>query len=181
MRGRTFSESGTRKTGTTARKSGNQNLARVEPGSQVWIPDMENGVVWLKAEVQSIDTTKNVVAVRTDDGLERTIAGIDRLLLCNTKIWGAGGLTSVNDLSALTHLHEPEVLQALQLRFDVDSIYTFCGPILIAMNPFKRIKDLYDTPWQQSTRTRVLLPMLHNCADRFSLSYQQPPASSHPD
>eukprot|EP00913_Durusdinium_trenchii_P033034 g30925.t1 len=52
-------------------------------------------------------------------------------------------LTGVHDLSKLTHLHEPEVLHALQLRFDVDQIYTFCGPILIAVNPFKDIGDLY--------------------------------------
>jgi len=43
----------------------------------------------------------------------------------------------------LTHLHEPEVLQALQLRFDIDQIYTFCGPILIAVNPFKTIGNMY--------------------------------------
>jgi myosin V len=45
-------------------------------------------------------------------------------------------------LTVLTHLHEPEILYALQLRYDKDLIYTSTGPILIALNPFKvkRIK-----------------------------------------
>lgn len=37
----------------------------------------------------------------------------------------------------LTHLHEPEILHALRLRYDRDAIYTATGPILLALNPFK--------------------------------------------
>lgn len=65
----------------------------------------------------------------------------------------------LDDLTQLQHLHEPALLHALQIRFDTDKIYTFTGgyfswevdppylssgPILIAMNPFKRIPGLYD-------------------------------------
>jgi myosin V len=42
------------------------------------------------------------------------------------------------------HLHEAAILHSLELRFDVDQIYTFTGPILIAVNPFKRIPGLYE-------------------------------------
>ena len=48
----------------------------------------------------------------------------------------------VDDLIGLTHLHEPAILHALRLRYDADIIYTATGPILIAVNPFKRM-DLY--------------------------------------
>jgi hypothetical protein len=43
----------------------------------------------------------------------------------------------VDDLIGLTHLHEPAILHALRLRYDVDIIYTNTGPILLAINPFK--------------------------------------------
>lgn len=43
----------------------------------------------------------------------------------------------VDDLIGLTHLHEPAIMHALQLRYDADIIYTSTGPILIAINPFK--------------------------------------------
>lgn len=48
----------------------------------------------------------------------------------------------VDDLIGLTHLHEPAILHALRLRYDADIIYTATGPILIAVNPFKKM-DIY--------------------------------------
>ena len=45
----------------------------------------------------------------------------------------------VDDLIGLTHLHEPAILHALRLRYDADIIYTSTGPILIAVNPFKKM------------------------------------------
>lgn len=48
----------------------------------------------------------------------------------------------VDDLIELTHLHEPAILHALRLRYDADIIYTSTGPIMIAVNPFKKM-DLY--------------------------------------
>jgi myosin-5 len=50
----------------------------------------------------------------------------------------------VDDLIGLTHLHEPAILHALRLRYDADIIYTATGPILIAVNPFKKM-DIYST------------------------------------
>lgn len=49
-----------------------------------------------------------------------------------------------DDLCNLTYLHEASVLHALDCRFVVDDIYTLTGKILIAVNPFKTIKGLYD-------------------------------------
>ena len=51
----------------------------------------------------------------------------------------------VDDLIGLTHLHEPAILHSLRLRYDSDIIYTATGPILIAVNPFKRMDNLYST------------------------------------
>ena len=49
---------------------------------------------------------------------------------------------SAEDLIKLTHLHEPAILHALVERFDRSLIYTYTGPILIAVNPFQYL-DLY--------------------------------------
>ena len=45
-----------------------------------------------------------------------------------------------DDLITLTHLHEPAVVHCLRKRYEKDMIYTNTGPILIALNPFKRCK-----------------------------------------
>jgi len=49
-----------------------------------------------------------------------------------------------DDLINLVHLHEPALVYSLRKRFDVDKIYTSTGPILLALNPFKYCKELYD-------------------------------------
>lgn len=48
----------------------------------------------------------------------------------------------VDNLINLTHLHEPALLYCLQYRYIRSKIYTCTGPILIALNPFKKL-DLY--------------------------------------
>jgi len=46
----------------------------------------------------------------------------------------------VADLISLTHLHEPSILYTLRERYANGAIYTYTGPILLAVNPFYRIK-----------------------------------------
>lgn len=52
-----------------------------------------------------------------------------------TAVW----LVWWQDLITLPHLHEPAILHSLWERFNHGDIYTFTGPILIAVNPFKRL------------------------------------------
>lgn len=52
-----------------------------------------------------------------------------------------------SDLTQLTHLHEPAVLDCLHRRYQLPSgweMYTSSGPILIAINPCRMVKALYD-------------------------------------
>jgi myosin-5 len=60
----------------------------------------------------------------------------------------------VDDLIGLTHLHEPAILHALRLRYDADIIYTATGPILIAVNPFKRMDDIYNDSVMETYRVQ---------------------------
>ncbi|XP_068621761.1 unconventional myosin-Va [Battus philenor] len=50
-------------------------------------------------------------------------------------------LIGQNDLTSLSYLHEPAVLHNLKVRFcDRNAIYTYCGIVLVAINPY------YDLP-----------------------------------
>ena len=40
-------------------------------------------------------------------------------------------------MSQLNNLNEPNVVRGLSLRFKANQIYTFAGPILIAINPWQ--------------------------------------------
>ena len=73
-----------------------------------------------------------------------TLKKTHEIVLRNKDQFSSEGLVVLDDLTQLTHLNEPAVLHSLQIRFDTDKIYTFTGPILIAVNPFKRIPELYN-------------------------------------
>ena len=52
-------------------------------------------------------------------------------------------LEASEDLTNLSHLNEPAVLQAIRLRYSQKEIYTYSGIVLIATNPFARVDSLY--------------------------------------
>ena len=49
-----------------------------------------------------------------------------------------------DNLVELVVLNEPEILQCLENRYQQDKIYTYTGPILIALNPFKALPAVYN-------------------------------------
>ena len=65
-----------------------------------------------------------------------------------------------SDLTQLTHLHEPAVVDCLHRRYQLSTgweMYTSSGPILIAINPCRMVKGLYDENamrmyWQRGER-----------------------------
>lgn len=117
------------------------------PGTWVWVPDDE--IVWRKTEV--METFPNgEMKVKTEDGFELSIKPNVPTHLCNVEVFSSDGLMGLDDLTHLTHLHEAAVLNSLNIRFDVDKIYTLTGPILIAVNPFKTIPMIYDNTVSQT-------------------------------
>lgn len=47
--------------------------------------------------------------------------------------------SNADNLISLPYLHEPAILFCLERRYSHGDIYTYTGPILIAMNPFKKV------------------------------------------
>ncbi|PSC73257.1 myosin-1-like [Micractinium conductrix] len=48
-------------------------------------------------------------------------------------------LDAISDLTGLTHLNAPSILEVLRQRWGGDAIYTTAGPVLVAVNPFKTL------------------------------------------
>ncbi|KAG4397542.1 hypothetical protein AAZX31_10G155100 [Glycine max] len=55
----------------------------------------------------------------------------------------------VDDMTKLSYLHEPGVLQNLKARYELNEIYTYTGNILIAINPFQRLPHIYGAHMMQ--------------------------------
>jgi len=111
-------------------------------GTLVWIRHLEE--VWLQAEIVTANEKEIIVKTAEDPDGRIVLCPSEPIFLRTSDVFTSEGLSVLDDLTQLTHLHEPAVLSSLQNRFDIDKIYTFTGPILIALNPFKSIPGLYD-------------------------------------
>jgi myosin-5 len=122
----------------------------MEVGVGVWVKNEEDGD-WIPSTVVSkvpIDNDENAgfeIGLRDDGGNEVTLTvgeahqDLDNCKLRNDDVEGG-----VENLIKLPYLHEPAILHCLEQRYANSDIYTYTGPILIAVNPFK-IVPLYTT------------------------------------
>ncbi|KAL1329764.1 hypothetical protein HN51_046946 [Arachis hypogaea] len=104
-------------------------------GSHVWVPDPE--LVWIDGQVLSIKGKE--AEIQLSDG-NKVGSSLSKLHPKDEDAPPNG----VDDMTKLAYLHEPGVLYNLKNRYDINEIYTYTGNILIAINPFKNIEDLYD-------------------------------------
>ncbi|TYJ13600.1 hypothetical protein E1A91_A10G062300v1 [Gossypium mustelinum] len=105
-------------------------------GSHVWVEDP--GLAWIDGEVIRING--NEIHVNTAHG-KTVVTNISKAFPKDTEAPPGG----VDDMTKLSYLHEPGVLQNLATRYELNEIYTYTGNILIAVNPFQRLPHLYDT------------------------------------
>ncbi|GMG98915.1 hypothetical protein Nepgr_000755 [Nepenthes gracilis] len=74
-------------------------------------------------------------------------------------------LDGVDDLMQLSYLNEPSVLYNLQYRYNKDMIYTKAGPVLVAINPFKKVA-LYGYDYIEAYRCKSIeSPHVYAIAD----------------
>uniref|UniRef100_A0A8D3D271 Methyl-CpG binding domain protein 3b n=1 Tax=Scophthalmus maximus TaxID=52904 RepID=A0A8D3D271_SCOMX len=104
--------------------------------SNVWIPDPD--AVWVSAQLlQDYAHGDKHLLLQLSNGKIQYPVGSppDLPPLGNPDI-----LEGENDLTALSFLHEPAVLHNLRVRFlDYSSIYTYCGIVLVAINPYEQL------------------------------------------
>lgn len=114
-----------------------------EPGTRCWIPDKDEG--WLGVEVKNVsqkgDNYELSLVSEAGKKIELELPsleeGEDGVPLPRNQV------ENVEDLTELSHLNEPSVLNAIKTRYSQLNIYTYSGIVLIAINPFQRNDELY--------------------------------------
>ncbi|KIM94987.1 hypothetical protein OIDMADRAFT_206893 [Oidiodendron maius Zn] len=119
-----------------------------EVGTKAWQPDPTEG--WVASELVSKtnDGDKYKLVFNLENGETKTIeTSSEALSLANNPdlppLMNPTMLEASDDLTNLSHLNEPAVLQAIRLRYSQKEIYTYSGIVLIATNPFARVDSLY--------------------------------------
>ncbi|KAK4501342.1 hypothetical protein PRZ48_007150 [Zasmidium cellare] len=118
-------------------------------GTKAWQPDATEG--WVASEVTSknVDGDKVTLVFTLENGesktIETTLDELSKDAMSSTlpPLMNPAMLEASDDLTNLSHLNEPAVLQAIKLRYAQKEIYTYSGIVLIATNPFARVDSLY--------------------------------------
>lgn len=169
----------------------NSSIVIKHGGTPVWVhtsifkegKNIETDVSWNWVRAYLSAASDNTMEVNVDDstsseynGKAYTISKCyndgKRILMGNA--WWASPESSVNDgrgmppedLVELTHLHEPAIVHALEARYEQDIIYTNTGSILLAVNPFKKIDNLY---------TREMMELYWNHENNGNSETRPPP------
>ena len=145
-------------------------------GVLIWIRD--EAEVWKSCELlenfpPDAVAAKRPVSIRLADGEEREELFKELPFLRNPDI-----LIGRDDLTTLSYLHEPAggyslfcfapaemsvffaVLFNLKHRFLEQQIYTYCGIVLVAINPYKNIPDLYGDEIIQASALLLFFALL---------------------
>ncbi|KAJ5320518.1 hypothetical protein PENANT_c033G03137 [Penicillium antarcticum] len=119
-----------------------------EVGTRAWQPDPTEG--WLASEVKEklVDGEKVQLVFEVENGETKTVETTQSELQVDNNpklppLMNPAMLEASEDLTNLSHLNEPAVLQAIKLRYAQKEIYTYSGIVLIATNPFARVDSLY--------------------------------------
>ena len=96
---------------------------------------------WLECDVIDSNDTQLTLRVKNTDGKEenKTVPRKG----CKFAYRNPSAVEASSDFLTLPNLDEPNILHSLRVRYWQGHVYSYTGPILIAVNPWKRI-DIYN-------------------------------------
>lgn len=87
---------------------------------------------------EKYEPKSGIIKILTDKGVKCELKIKDEKDLPHLR--NPAMLIGQNDLTALSYLHEPDVLYNLEVRFkNRQLIYTYCGIVLVAINPYQEL------------------------------------------
>ena len=123
---------------------------------KVWAPDSESG--FIIGVITDIGADSVSVTPFSHAGRKPISAPYDRVFPAEEDDDKNGGKT-VEDNCALMFLNEATLLNNLRKRYANDRIYTYVANILVALNPYKPLRHLYDAKVLLANHVLVLIRM----------------------
>lgn len=117
-----------------------------QQNSLAWLPDKDKGFIPVRITSVTNDTpSKYVVAIENELDPKAPLEPVvlETIETDSSKLYMRKRDEKVDDLTTLSYLNDPSVLNAIKLRYNQSDIYTSSGIVLIAINPFERRDALY--------------------------------------
>lgn len=107
----------------------------MDGGKKVWVPDNEHG--FRLGEI--VDLGSDTITVEVDGAKGKVVtAAYDRVFPSEKD-----STRDFEDNCSLMFLNEATLLHNLKIRYQKDKIYTYVANILLAVNPYHEVKELY--------------------------------------
>ncbi|PNF18978.1 Myosin heavy chain 95F [Cryptotermes secundus] len=129
---------------------------------KVWVPDPVEGFVL--GTIHDIGHNGEATIFTTDSKHSKLTYNLERVYYAEQH-----DKADVEDNCALMYLNPATLLSNIRTRYKKDKIYTFVANILIAVNPYCEIKDLYSSKTIKSYQGKslgVLPPHVFSIADK---------------
>ncbi|KAL4466910.1 hypothetical protein ABPG74_010507 [Tetrahymena malaccensis] len=130
------------------------NTTWMIPDSECWIQvgeeDAQTQTMFVKAKIKQKPNLANInknniqqYAVDIKDVEDNRFANITKTRIDSVYQVNQEIPEGYSDMVEMDHLNQAEILINLQRRYDQDLIFTFIGPTLVVMNPYKQIPKLF--------------------------------------
>nr|CAD7257110.1 unnamed protein product [Timema shepardi] len=128
---------------------------------KVWVPDPTEG--YILGRIRDIGFDGEVTVVPVESKRPNIVSLLDRVFYADEYD------KDVDDNCALMYLNPATLLNNIRIRYKKDKIYTYVANILIAVNPYFEIRDLYSSNTIKSYQGKslgVLPPHVFAIADK---------------
>jgi len=126
-------------------KNENDTLSFYSVGTKAWFKDDYEGFITGTLSDRKIDGDNVELSFIMEGDNENKVIKTTMKELEKTKysilppLRNPPVLEGIDDLTLLSHLHEPAVLHNVKIRYNQQQIYTYSGIVLIALNPFQNL------------------------------------------
>ena len=103
----------------------------------LWVPDTTD--VWVPARLVGEDEKGNLKASVITTGKLLDLKKSTCIPIADPELLK----DAPDDLISLAEVHEASILNAIRVKFLEKCIYTSCGTVLMVVNPFTKIENLY--------------------------------------
>ena len=109
-----------------------------KPGKAIWVEIMDKEdlepVEYYQGRIDQVFEDRKIITIIYEDNGKG-----EKEVYANRVLERAEEPQILEDLVDVDPLNDAELLRCLEMRFRNDDVYCYCGPTLLAMNPYKKI------------------------------------------
>jgi myosin heavy subunit len=139
-------------------------------GNRGWVSFRDG--LWEECTV--VEAEEKQLKLKLKDGTSKTFKRAD----IGFHYRNPSAVEDLDDFLNLPNLDEPNILHSVRVRYWKHHVYSYTGPILIAVNPWRRVNIYEQSVLNHYTNTSEELPHIFGIAAKVPLNLNPTPANT---